>query len=86
MRSTLIDKCEQMIEATSWPYLQRNLKGQKVFMDLYQYYYDHVSNFSKINNASSANVGLKSPSPTLNKMNLGEDSNISNSLHHHAMK
>lgn len=50
MRKTLLEKCEQMVAVTTWPYLQKNLRTQKIFSDLYQYYVNEGPQLSSYNN------------------------------------
>jgi hypothetical protein len=34
MRRTLLEKCEQVVESTPWPFEQNNLSTNKIFYDL----------------------------------------------------
>ena len=34
MRNTLLEKCEEVIDNTSWPFIKNNLKTKKIFNDL----------------------------------------------------
>ena len=34
MRKTLLEKCEEVIDNTSWPFIKNNLKTSKIFNDL----------------------------------------------------
>ena len=38
MRKTLLEKCEEVIDNTSWPFKSNNLKTGKIFNDLLQYH------------------------------------------------
>ena len=62
MRRTLLEKCEQMIANTNWPYLLKNLRTQKIFNDLHQYYMNEGPNSSLI----GQRVGSL---PSLNNLN-----------------
>jgi hypothetical protein len=61
MRQALLDKSEEMVESTQWPFVSKNLKSNKIFNDLYQYYFDSsLKNFGtpEMNNVGSyANIG-----------------------------
>ena len=34
MRKTLLEKCEQVVETSPWPFEQNNLSTNKIFYDL----------------------------------------------------
>jgi len=38
MRKTLLEKCEEVIDNTSWPFIKNNLKTSKIFNDLMQFH------------------------------------------------
>jgi len=38
MRKTLLEKCEEVIDATYFPFIKNNLKTAKIFNDLMQYH------------------------------------------------
>ena len=38
MRKTLLEKCEEVVEATYFPFGKNNLKTSKIFNDLVQFY------------------------------------------------
>ena len=40
MRKTLLEKCEEVIDNTSWPFKKNNLKTDKIFNDLMAYHTD----------------------------------------------
>jgi hypothetical protein len=41
MRKTLLEKCEEVVDGTFFPFLKNNLKTQKIFNDLVQYHNEH---------------------------------------------
>ena len=50
MKYTLLDKCDQIIESTVWPFMETSLNTDKVFADLVAFYKD--GNFSRRPSAS----------------------------------
>ncbi len=49
MRKILLEKCESIIQASSWPFLQNNLTPSKIFSDLVAFHQE-----SKGKNSSEA--------------------------------
>ena len=41
MRKTLLEKCEEVVDGTFFPFVKNNLKTQKIFNDLVQYHNEH---------------------------------------------
>lgn len=41
MRKTLLEKCEEIIDTTQWPFIHNNLKTEKIFNDLIQFHTEH---------------------------------------------
>lgn len=48
MRQTLLDKCEEIVGASDWPFGQFNLSTDKIFHDLLQY---HAGEIDALNNS-----------------------------------
>ena len=80
MRKTLLDKCEEVIDCTTWPFIRCNLSTDKIFNDLIQFHGNDslspVSNYYKEQNSidgsqslhsvSASKVGLKGLTPINN--------------------
>ena len=47
MRKTLLEKCEEVIDNTSWPFIKNNLKTSKIFNDLVQFHAHDSGDLSK---------------------------------------
>ena len=47
MRKTLLEKCEEVIDNTSWPFIKNNLKTSKIFNDLVQFHAQDSGDLSK---------------------------------------
>ena len=58
MRKTLLNKCEEVMDRTNWPFKKKNLKPEKVFNDLMEYHNGEFSTRDNLNltliNESSA--------------------------------
>lgn len=80
MRKTLLEKCEEVIDNTAWPFVRNNLNTTKIFNDLLQFHGENYStgltlhqNSMDINTNSisgSKGVILTGPMPANNKTAL----------------
>ena len=68
MKKTLLEKCEEVIETTYWPFTKNNLKTMKVFQDLLQYH-DSQGLTKTLLNTQSVDDSLMSHSTQLQKLN-----------------
>lgn len=66
MKKTLLEKCEEIIENTYWPFVKSNLKTKKVFNDLLQYH-DSTIVGKTLLNAQSVDDSVMSQSSHQNK-------------------
>lgn len=64
MRKTLLEKCEEVISYTPWPFTRNNLTTAKIFNDLLQFHGDFVSaaqfyNQPSIDGSLQSGIGSK---------------------------
>jgi hypothetical protein len=62
MKKTLLEKCEEVVENTSWPFIKNNLKTSKIFNDLLQFH-SSINDSGDIRNNLSLDVSSKGQLP-----------------------
>jgi hypothetical protein len=52
MRRTLLEKCEEVIDGTTWPFGRNNLSTAKIFNDLVQFHGESINPNAYFNQTS----------------------------------
>jgi hypothetical protein len=74
MRRTLLEKCEEVIDGTTWPFGRNNLSTAKIFNDLIQFHGENVNSpnayFNQTSIDGSGSLHSVSQSKALLKHNM----------------